>query len=183
MASFYRSSEMSGANFFGRVARTVRGPLQKDLTHHYADEAMHSFYWTAAIDELEQRAIPMRDAYQDRYLDAVGVPSNLMEVLAITQILEKRTIGHYNHHLRQGTSPGPVNAAIEKIMVDERWHIQYVREALAGMEERYGAEEIESTITRFTAADIQVYAEATAEWAERMTEYADHMARQRERVN
>jgi demethoxyubiquinone hydroxylase (CLK1/Coq7/Cat5 family) len=173
MASFYRSSEMNGAMFFGRVARTVRGPLQKDLTHHYADESAHAYYWTECIDAMDQRAIPMRDAYQDRYLDAVGVPSNLMEVMAITQILEKRTIGHYNQHLRRETTPEPVKATIEKIMRDERWHIQYVRDALLGMEERYGAEEIESTLARYTAADIEVYAEAMAEYDERMTEYAE----------
>ena len=175
MASFYRSSEMNGAMFFGRVARTVRGPLQKDLTHHYADESAHAYYWTECIDELDQRAIPMRDAYQDRYLDAVGVPSNLMEVMAITHVLEKRTAHHYNQHLRRADTPAPVRATIERIMVDERWHISYVREALQDMEERYGAEEIASTLARYTAADVEVYAEAMAEYEERMAEYKERL--------
>src|SRR5262249_37702424 len=39
LLSYYRSSEINGALFFGRVARTIRGPLQVDVTHHFADEA------------------------------------------------------------------------------------------------------------------------------------------------
>jgi len=167
VASFYRSSEMSGAMFFGRVARTIRGPLQKDVTHHFADESAHASYWTDCIDSLDQRAIPMRDAYQDRYMEAVGVPASLMEVMAITLVFEKRTIGHYNQHLRQENTPAPVRATIEKIMLDERWHVRYVREALQDMEKRYGKQEIEDTLARYTAADTEIYGKAMAEFAER----------------
>jgi bacterioferritin (cytochrome b1) len=168
IASFYRSSEMSGAMFFGRVARTIRGPLQKDVTHHFADESAHAAYWTDCINGLGLRAIPMRDAYQDRYLEAVGIPSSLMEVMAITLVFEKRVIGHYNQHLRQETTiVEPVKATIQKIMQDERWHVRYVREALKDMEERYGAEEIQSTLGRYTAADVEVYAQTMAEYEER----------------
>jgi demethoxyubiquinone hydroxylase (CLK1/Coq7/Cat5 family) len=167
MASFYRSSEISGALFFGRVARTIRGPLQKDVTHHFADESAHASYWTDCIDGLGLRAIPLRDAYQDRYMEAVGVPASLMEVMAITQVFEKRVISQYNQHMRREQTPDPVRATIEKIMRDERWHVRYVREALHAMEERYGAEEIASTLARYTAADEEVYAKALAEYGER----------------
>ena len=167
MASFYRSSEIGGALFFGRVARTIRGPLQKDATHHFADEAAHASYWTECIDAMDARAIPLRDAYQDRYLEAVGIPASLMEVMAITQVFEKRVISQYNSHLRRERTPEPVRDTIKKIMRDERWHVRYVRDALASMEERYGAREIASTLTRYTAADEEVYAKALAEYDER----------------
>jgi hypothetical protein len=168
MASFYRTSEISGALFFGRVARTIRGPLQKDVTHHFADESAHASYWTDCIvDGLGVRSIPMRDAYQDRYMDAVGVPANLMEVMAITQVFEKRVITQYNQHMRRESTPDPVRATIEKIMRDERWHVRYVRDALKGMEQRYGAEEIKSTLDRYTVADQEIYAKAIAELDER----------------
>lgn len=168
LASFYRSSEISGALFFGRVARTIRGPLQKDVTHHFADEAAHAWYWTDCIDALGTRAIPMRDAYQDRYLEAVGVPASLMEVLAVTQVFEKRVIGQYHMHLRREQTPPPVRETIEKIMRDERWHVRYVRDALAAMEERYGADEIAATLARYAAADEEIYARVLAEYGERL---------------
>lgn len=167
LASFYRSSEISGALFFGRVARTVRGPLQRDVTHHFADEAAHAAYWTQCISDLGARAIPMRDAYQDRYLEAVGVPASLMEVMAITQVFEKRVISQYHSHLRREETPAPVRETITKIMRDERWHVRYVRDALTAMADRYGAAEIEATLARFTAADEEIYAKALAEYGER----------------
>lgn len=168
LASFYRSSEISGALFFGRVARTVRGPLQRDVTHHFADEAAHAAYWTQCIGDLGARAIPMRDAYQDRYLEAVGVPASLMEVMAITHVFEKRVINQYHSHLRREETPAPVRETITKIMRDERWHVRYVRDALTAMADRYGAAEIEATLARFTAADEEIYAKALAEYGERL---------------
>ena len=53
-------------------------------------------------------------------------------------------------------------------MLDERWHIQYVREALKGMEKTYGAEEIEQTLARHAAADEEVYGNTLAEFGERI---------------
>ena len=93
LLSYYRSSEINGALFFGRVARTVRGPLQVDVTHHFADEASHARYWTQCISNLGHTAIKQNRSYQDQYLEAVGAPASLMEVMAITQVFEKRVIG------------------------------------------------------------------------------------------
>ena len=51
--SFYRTSEISGALFFGTLARSMRpGPIQHDMTKHFSDEALHSWYWTSCINNL-----------------------------------------------------------------------------------------------------------------------------------
>ncbi|HEX2313483.1 MAG TPA: ferritin-like domain-containing protein [Thermomonospora sp.] len=168
LLSFYRSSEINGALFFGRVARIVRGPLQVDVTHHFSDEAAHASYWTHCIDDLGATPIRPPRAYQDRYLDAVGLPANLMEVMAITQVFEKRVISQYRRHLRHpGTHPR-VRQTIERIMRDERWHVQYVRQALEEMSGRYGEERIAETLARYTAADQEIYADTLREYGERM---------------
>ena len=168
LLSYYRSSEINGALFFGRVARTVRGPLQVDVTHHFADEASHARYWTQCISNLGHTAIKQNRSYQDQYLEAVGAPACLMEVMAITQVFEKRVIGQYHRHLRlPGTHP-EVRQTIDRIMRDERWHVKYVREALAAMADRYGPELIEETLARYTAADEEVYAKTLAEYGERV---------------
>jgi hypothetical protein len=168
LLSYYRTSEINGAVFFGRVARIVRGPLQVDVTHHFADEASHADLWTRCIHDLACLPIRQGRAYQDQYLEAVGVPANLMEVMAITQVFEKRVIGTYRQHLRvPGVHPA-IRQTIERIMLDERWHVQYVRDALIGMESRYGAEEIERTLTRYAEADEDVYAKTLGEHGERL---------------
>jgi hypothetical protein len=168
LLSYYRSSEINGALFFGRVARTVRGPLQVDVTHHFSDEANHASYWTQCIANLGHTAIKQNRSYQDQYMEAVGAPASLMEVMAITQVFEKRVIGQYHRHLRlPGTHP-EVRQTIERIMRDERWHVKYVKEALAAMAGRYGRELIEETLARYTAADEEVYAKTLAEYGERI---------------
>ena len=173
LLSYYRYSEINGSLFFGRVARFVRGPLLVDVTHHFADEAKHADYWTQCIDQLEHLPLKQSRAYQDQYLDAVGIPANLMEIMAITQIFEKRVIGQYRQHLRYpGVNPA-VKHTLEKIMLDERWHIQYVREALKGMEKTYGAEEIEATLARHAAADEEVYGNTLAEFGERIAFFGE----------
>lgn len=170
LLSYYRSSEINGALFFGRVARSLKpGPLQGDVTHHFADEANHAKLWTRCIEGLDANAIKLSDGYQDQYLKAVGLPANLMEVMAITQVFEKRVIGQYHRHLRSPDIHPLVRETIETIMEDERWHVKYVREALEGMAETYGEEHTADTLRRFTQADEEVYADTLAEYGERIS--------------
>jgi bacterioferritin (cytochrome b1) len=169
LLSYYRSSEINGALFFGRVARTLRGgKLQSEVTHHFADEANHARYWTECINDLDCEPIKLQGAYQDQYLQAAGMPANLMEVMAITQVFEKRVIGQYRQHLRVPDLHPRIRQTIEKIMLDERWHVQYVREALQDMEQQYGADHVAKTLERFTQADQEVYAKTLAEYGERV---------------
>jgi demethoxyubiquinone hydroxylase (CLK1/Coq7/Cat5 family) len=169
LLSYYRSSEINGALFFGRVARTLRaGKLQAEVTHHFADEANHARYWTECINELGCDPIKLRGSYQDQYLQAIGAPTSLMEILAITQVFEKRVIGQYRRHLLAPGLHPRVRQTIDQIMVDERWHIAYVRDALAEMEDRYGPDHIAGTVDRFTRADQEVYAKTLAEYGDRV---------------
>ena len=169
LLSYYRSSEINGALFFGRVARTVRGPLQADVTQHFSDEANHASYWTSCIADLGHNAIKQNRSYQDQYLEAVGAPASLMEVMAITQVFEKRVIGQYHQHMRLPETHPAVRQTISRIMGDERWHVKYVRDALAAMADRYGGDQIEETLARYTAADQEIYARTLAEYGERIT--------------
>jgi len=167
LMNYYRSGEIKGALFFGRVARIVRGPLQVDVTHHFADEAAHAHYWTQCLDDLGFSPSRETKGYQDQYLDAVGLPANLMEVMAITLIFEKRAIRLYNQHLRARPHPR-ICQTIDTIMRDERWHVKYVRDALREMGVKYGDEAISATIARYQAADDEIYAKTLAEHGERM---------------
>ena len=167
LLNYYRLSEVNGALFFGRIARIVRGPLQVDVTHHFADEANHARYWTDCLDDLGHAPHRLPSGYQDQYLEVAGMPATLMEVLAITQVFEKRVIGVYRRHLRHpGTHPR-VRQTIERIMLDERRHIGYVRTALEQMADKYGADRIEKAVDHFTQADREVYAKTIAEYGER----------------
>src|SRR5262249_46061498 len=130
LLSFYRTSEITGALFFGRLAKTLPpGPIQRDLTQHFADESSHASYWTQAIYELGLKPERVKFAYQDAYLEAAGLPVNIMEILAITQVFERRVIQQYSRHSRMDNVHPVIAETLKRIMADERWHIEWVGKA------------------------------------------------------
>ncbi len=176
--SFYRTSEISGALFFGQLARSMRpGPVQRDMTQHFADEAQHAHYWTACLEQLGASALRLGQSYQDQYIMAAGMPVNLMEVLAITQVFEKRVFSQYARHSRLLDLHPVVKKTLTKIMDDERWHIEWIRDALAGMRDDYGEDVIAATLARFHAADEDVYAKTATEHQERIDYLMAHSRR------
>ncbi len=172
LLSFYRTSEMSGALFFGQLARRLKpGQIQVDLTHHFADEAQHAWYWTNTLHELGVEPLNLSESYQDRYLKEAGLPANLMEVLAVTQVFEQRVIRQYHQHLaRSEKQPKPVIDTLRRIMIDERWHIAWVRKTLDTMREKHGGDCVDAAIDRFRAADDRIYQSLTNEHLDRLEE-------------
>ena len=167
--SFYRTSEISGALFFGELARSLRpSGIQQDMTRHFADEANHARYWTDCLEQLGAQPLKLATAYQNQYLAAAGMPANLMEILAITQVFEKRVVAQYTLHAKSPSVPDIVGETIETIMKDEQWHIQWIRDALKDMETEYGADNIKDTLKRFTLADREVYQKTALEHRERI---------------
>ena len=180
LLSFYRTSEIGGALFFGRLARSMKqGANQRDMTRHFADEAQHAWLWTSCIERLGAHPLKLTDAYQDQYLAAAGLPVNLMEVLAVTQVFESRVINQYARHQRASGLHPIVGETLERIMEDEKWHVEWVRRALRAMEPEYGKERIEKTIRHFREADEEVYRKTVLEHEERVAHLADVMARTR----
>jgi bacterioferritin (cytochrome b1) len=169
LLSFYRSSEISGSLFFGRLARSMKpGAIQTDMTKHFSDEAQHAWYWTSCIDNLGAKPIKLSSSYQDQYLTAAGAPSNMMEILAITQIFEKRVVNQYGRHSQIPEIKPIVHETLSRIMVDEKWHIQWIHDAIQAMEPQYGQDLINQTLKRFWEADQEVYRKTTQEHEQRL---------------
>ena len=169
MLSFYRVSEISGSLFFGRLAKTMKpGSIQIDMTKHFADEAMHAWLWTECIQKLGFEPVKVEDAYQDQYITEAGMPVNVMEVLAITQVFEQRVLRQYNMHKNIPNLNPIVLQTLETIMKDEKWHIEWIRDELKGMEDEYGRDNILGTIKRFQEADKHVYTKTMEENAHRI---------------
>lgn len=174
IVSFYRHSEISGAQFFSRLAKAVpAGQIQNDLTKHFADESQHAWYWTKALMEMDVQPLKMTFAYQDHYLEAAGMPTNLMEILSLTQVFERRIISQYARHARIKDLHPAVKNTIETIMEDEKWHIHWVGEALKSMEPKYGADRVKATYERYRKADEEVYGRLIAEHDERVGHILD----------
>jgi hypothetical protein len=71
---------------------------------------------------LALQPLVLSAAHQDQYLATAGLPANLMEVLALTQIFERRVIHQYARHSRVPHPHPAVKSDPRQIMQDEKWH-------------------------------------------------------------
>jgi bacterioferritin (cytochrome b1) len=167
--SYYRYSEISGALFFSSLLKVFRtGTVGRDLTKHAADESQHAWYWTQAIHEHGQEPVKVDKTYQEQYMEAIGMPVSLMEILAVTQTFEKRVISQYARHAQMEGLDPVVAATLKRIMEDEKWHIQWIQQALKDLEPDYGKDVIDSTLKRYGDADKEIYARTLAEHEQRI---------------
>jgi demethoxyubiquinone hydroxylase (CLK1/Coq7/Cat5 family) len=131
LLNFYRASELHGGLVLGRLVQHVRDPqLIMQLTMHSAEEVMHAQLWTQAMIAVGGRPSPTADTYQARYAAALGAPTSLLEVLALTQVFERGVYRHFVMHLRRPGTHRIVQATLRRMLADERGHLSWVRDWL-----------------------------------------------------
>ena len=127
LLNFYRNSELHGALLMGRLARTVSDDdLLVEMTAHCATEARHAAMLSRAIVSAGGRLDPAIPPIQEHYSKAGGVPGTLLDVLVLSETLERRVRASYHRHLAHET-PHPAAADTLGAIVAE-------------MEARHGAE-------------------------------------------
>ena len=156
--SYYRESELAGGLIMGRLAReTDDDDLRVHLTEHCAEETFHAWLWTQTILKVGGTPKRVAETYQARYYAEIGTPTSLLEILALTQVFERRVIRHFRAHLKWPNVHPAVVATLHKMIEDEVGHISWVKDRL----DRYAAEKGEAivaeTMRRFTETDERVY--------------------------
>ena len=166
--NFYRASELHGGLILGQLARRTRGSaLILELTRHAAEEVVHAQLWTETIIAVGGRIHPVRETYQARYARFVGTPMALVEVLALTQVFERRVYRHFTEHLHRPTTHLRVRATLARMLEEEKGHLRWVKRWLDEQARVRGAV-VADALSRYTAADALVYEEMTRElgWRE-----------------
>ena len=160
LLSYYRESELAGALLMGRLAReTDDDDLRVRLTEHCAEEARHAWAWTECILNVGGTPRKVSETYQSRYHAAVGSPNNLLEVLALTQIFERRVVRHFRAHLSwPGTHP-EIKRTLQQLIEDEADHIRWVKDRLDDYAAANGEAVVKEMMDRFKRIDEEVYNE------------------------
>lgn len=173
LLSYYRASELAGALVMGRLAtETDDDELRVRLTEHCAEEANHAWLWTRTILEVGGTPRRVAETYQTRYLAEIGPPVTTLEVLALTQVFERRVLRHFRDHLRRpGTHPA-VAQTLRRMIAEEVGHIGWVRERLERCARAMGTDAVVEVQRRFVAVDQRIYAELI-EYRDRFSELAD----------
>ena len=108
LVNFYRNSELHGALLMGRLARTIGDPgLIVEMTAHCATEARHAAMLSRALVAACGHLDPAIAPIQQHYAEAGGVPSALVDILVLSETLERRVRASYQRHLaEEATDPG-----------------------------------------------------------------------------
>jgi len=151
--NWYRQSELEGALLLGRLIRAVNdADLILPLVRHCADEARHACLWAETIAELGLPVVRIHRSYQSFYAQHGGAPGSISEALALTHVFEKRVWRQFHRDLDQPELPRPVASCLVTMLDDERQHLHWIREWLAGCSEG------EDFLQRFSRIDDEVYA-------------------------
>ncbi len=164
LLNFYRASELHGGLILGQMVRRTRDPdLILQLTRHSAEEVMHALLWSETIVAVGGKLAPVRDTYQNRYVAVVGMPISVLEVLALTQVFERRVYRHFLMHRRKPDVHPTVAATLDRMLEEEKGHLSWVKQWLdiAARDHRGDVSEV---MHRYALADQQIYDALTAEF-------------------
>jgi hypothetical protein len=168
LLNFYRASELHGGLILGQMVRRTRDPeLILNLTRHSAEEVMHAQLWTEAIVAVGGRPAPVRETYQTRYAEEVGSPLTMLEILALTQVFERRVYRHFTDHLRRPGLHPVVAATLGRMLDEERGHLTWVKHWL-DKQALTRATEVREVMSRYAAADERIYTAIAAEYGWRL---------------
>lgn len=164
LLNFYRASELHGGLILGQMVRRTRDPgLILNLTRHSAEEVMHAQLWTETIIAIGGRPAPVRETYQTRYAEEVGTPLTMLEILALTQVFERRVYRHFTEHLRRPGVQAAVAATLRRMLDEERGHLTWVKRWL-DQQAAVRPAEVREVMRRYAEVDESVYAAISVEY-------------------
>ncbi len=156
--SYYRASELAGALLFGRLAlHTTLDDIRIPLTHHYCEEAHHAWLWTDTIRKLGHTPVRVTHTYQTEYSKEYGIPQSTLEIFCLTQILERRTMRHFQRHLTLRHVHPLVRETLQRMVDDEVGHLGWIKGELDRFAAGQGGDEVDALMIKLAAIDERVY--------------------------
>ncbi len=156
--SFYRASELAGGLLLGKIAfHTDIDELRSPLTRHAAEEVEHGWLWTKTIRELGLIPLKVTQTYQTEYGRAFGIPTSMIEILGLTQTLEKRVLSHFDFHLNKPNLHPTVKATLEKMIADETGHLSWIKVKLDAYANSGHADEVDALMKKLQEVDNTAY--------------------------
>ena len=168
--SFYRDAELRGARLlFNLLGHMKTGESQLKMTAHLADETRHAFLWTKRISELGGAPVPIDDGYQRRLGLRTGVPKTIIDLLALTVVVEERAQSRYNAHMALPNVDPETMEVLKSVTKDESWHLSWIEKEMREIAKEQGNEaQADRSLERYRQIDREVYATLAADEAELM---------------
>ena len=161
VCSYYRDAELRGSNLLFRMLRMVDDPeSQMSLSEHLADETRHAWLWTKRIRDLGRSPVQVDDGYQVRIGRRAGIPRNVVDLFALTVVVEQRALRRYREHLGRPDLDAETREVLELVTKDEGWHIDWMRRKGRELAHKEGdPERFDAALRRFRQIDGEVMEE------------------------
>lgn len=172
--SYYRDAELRGANLILRlINHTESAKLQENLARHLADETEHSWQWTERIRAIGGQPIRIVDGYHRHLRRKAGLPSHLVDLLALTYVVEERADKRYEEHASRPDVDPDTLKVLHDMRKDEDWHLTWVGEALKELEKTVGPERVAASLERYRTLEAEAFAEMLADEQKALKEIAN----------
>jgi len=160
MFNYYRDAELRGANLLYRLMSHLDdADSQVKLSAHFADETRHAWLWTKRIHDIGGAPGKVGDGYQSR-IGLRVVPRSLIDILALTVVVEERSLQRYDEHANRADVDEETLAVLREVTKDEKWHISWIRNKLEEIAKAEGSEDkMHEALAKYREIDRQVYAE------------------------
>jgi hypothetical protein len=87
----------------------------------------------------------------------------VFQVLALTQVFERRVFRHFIQHARMAGTHALVRSALERMIEEEKGHLSWLADWLQVEAERRRID-VHAVLDRFSVADARVYDELIYEY-------------------
>lgn len=159
--SYYRDAEIRGAALLMKMMNRERDPEAQVLfSRHIDDETRHAWLWTRRIRQEGALPVEVPDGYQRRLGKALGIPSSLIDLFALTVIVEERSVQRYSEHARSPVCDPKTMEILVELTKDEKWHIAWMEEWLMKLAQADGKEKkVQQTLARYREIEAEVFEE------------------------
>jgi bacterioferritin (cytochrome b1) len=162
--SYYRDAELRGATLLLKlIMRVDDSEAQVKLSRHLADETRHAWLWTKRIADLGATPVRIADGYQTRIGQEVGIPKTLLDLFALTVVVEERAQRRYLEHARRPDVDPETIDILHEVTKDEKWHVGWIKSKLRELAAANGGEDkMLATLERYREIDRKVVADMVA---------------------
>ena len=167
--SFYRDAELRGArllfNLLGHSGPMLNSRCPsicptRPATHGSGPSVSPT--WAAPRSRST-------DGYQRRLGLRVGVPKNIVDLLALTVVVEERAQSRYMAHAALPGVDAETMEVLKAVTEDETWHLSWIERKMREIAREDGDEaRADEALARYRAIDREVYATLAADEAQLM---------------
>ena len=165
--SFYRDAELRGARLLFNLLHHIKdAEAQLKMSRHLADETRHAWLWTKRIADLGGAPVMIDDGYQRRLGLRTGVPKDIIDLLALTVVVEERARSRYMQHAALPNVDSETLQVLKAVTEDETWHLSWIERQMREFAREQGKpERADQALERYRAIDREVYATLAADEA------------------